>query len=646
MKSFVMMVLIVLAGQIPALQQSAWRTGDARTGGTLEPKVVSTGALPQSDSVTLVPMPNWPRQVGVNPNYRPSGVTLADVNNDDTLEIIVGSTDNSLHVWNYHGDELPGWPKTLPGMVQSKAAVGDLYGDGVMVLFVTARNGYVYAFKSDGGAVPGWPQNAGGTGGFVSPTLFDLDGNDTLEVIAVQYPPGTVNVWRADGTAYPGWPKNTDYLAVATASVADVDADGVPEICVPSYRTLYLWDKDGNDEPGWPKNLGDGASYSQPELYDVDGDGKLEIGFASYPNSTPQVFMFRYDGTNQPGWPNAMLAAQPYVCPVAGGLGPDSSTLSVFSGGHLFGAPGFYGWYASGSAMPGWPVQPDFLECSPVVFGIEGGNRAVMIASNTTPGNLYAYYEDGSPVPGFPVVTPDAALPNSPSVADVDLDNHAEIALLTMDGSVSLWKIPDARYHPEETDWGTWFHDNWHTGWMHPKAPAGLAAGRGNPGVRLTWLANPEPDIKGYFVYRVELSGWFEKLTARPIPGTTYLDSTARGDTTRTYRITAVIRAGFEGRPSAAVSFNPTGVEERATLDVSRLTPNATLVRGVLHVQVDRRQNTGYRAELLDIAGRKVLDLVPGPNDIRRFAPGVYFVRLDAGTARQVEKVILMSADR
>jgi hypothetical protein len=66
----------------------------------------------------------------------------------------------------------------------------------------------------------------------------------------------------------------------------------------------------------------------------------------------------------------------------------------------------------------------------------------------------------------------------------------------------------------------------------------------------------------------------------------------------------------------------------------------------VLHVQVDRRQNTGYRAELLDIAGRKVLDLVPGPNDIRRFAPGVYFVRLDAGTARQVEKVILMSADR
>jgi hypothetical protein len=30
---------------------------------------------------------------------------------------------------------------------------------------------------------------------------------------------------------------------------------------------------------------------------------------------------------------------------------------------------------------------------------------------------------------------------------------------------------------------------------------------------------------------------------------------------------------------------------------------------------------------LLDITGRKVLDLLPGPNDVRALAPGVYFVR-------------------
>jgi len=32
------------------------------------------------------------------------------------------------------------------------------------------------------------------------------------------------------------------------------------------------------------------------------------------------------------------------------------------------------------------------------------------------------------------------------------------------------------------------------------------------------------------------------------------------------------------------------------------------------------------RAILFDAAGRKVMDLVPGPNDVSRLAPGVYFV--------------------
>ncbi len=55
--------------------------------------------------------------------------------------------------------------------------------------------------------------------------------------------------------------------------------------------------------------------------------------------------------------------------------------------------------------------------------------------------------------------------------------------------------------------------------------------------------------------------------------------------------------------------------------------PQATVVRGVLVLGAGSRQNAGYRAELLDISGRKVLDLKPGVNDVRALAPGVYFVR-------------------
>ena len=68
----------------------------------------------------------------------------------------------------------------------------------------------------------------------------------------------------------------------------------------------------------------------------------------------------------------------------------------------------------------------------------------------------------------------------------------------------------------------------------------------------------------------------------------------------------------------------------------------ATIVRGVLMLgAVDSRQKTTYRAELLDAAGRKMLDLRSGVNDVSRLAPGVYFVREAQAQAQAVRKVVI-----
>jgi YVTN family beta-propeller protein len=72
-----------------------------------------------------------------------------------------------------------------------------------------------------------------------------------------------------------------------------------------------------------------------------------------------------------------------------------------------------------------------------------------------------------------------------------------------------------------------------------------------------------------------------------------------------------------------------------------------SVVRGVLVLgAVGSRQNTGHRAELLDISGRKVLDLRSGANDVRALAPGVYFIRKQDSRGRgfedsRVTKVII-----
>jgi hypothetical protein len=44
---------------------------------------------------------------------------------------------------------------------------------------------------------------------------------------------------------------------------------------------------------------------------------------------------------------------------------------------------------------------------------------------------------------------------------------------------------------------------------------------------------------------------------------------------------------------------------------------------------------------LLNVTGRKVLDLKSGANDVRALAPGVYFVREAQAQAQAVRKIVL-----
>jgi aminopeptidase N len=85
-----------------------------------------------------------------------------------------------------------------------------------------------------------------------------------------------------------------------------------------------------------------------------------------------------------------------------------------------------------------------------------------------------------------------------------------------------------------------------------------------------------------------------------------------------------------------------TGVEEGDTPYASRPTPDASIVRGVLFLDAGHNPipfgELGLcpKPVLLDISGRKVLALVPGPNDVSDLAPGVYFVRTEPSAVRKV----------
>ena len=89
-----------------------------------------------------------------------------------------------------------------------------------------------------------------------------------------------------------------------------------------------------------------------------------------------------------------------------------------------------------------------------------------------------------------------------------------------------------------------------------PAPPRGLIAIPDHGAVALTWDANAEPDILGYFVYRRELPQVAPvRLTETPVPGTTFTDRTPRSGATYAYSVTAVDRSPHrnESAPSTEV---------------------------------------------------------------------------------------------
>jgi photosystem II stability/assembly factor-like uncharacterized protein len=82
--------------------------------------------------------------------------------------------------------------------------------------------------------------------------------------------------------------------------------------------------------------------------------------------------------------------------------------------------------------------------------------------------------------------------------------------------------------------------------------------------------------------------------------------------------------------------------DERGTLNVGPTIARGVLEHGRLGHDPDSRSGIGScPAHLLDISGRKVRDLRPGPNDVSRLAPGVYFVsvRSTVGGRRSADAV-------
>ncbi len=184
-----------------------------------------------------------------------SSPALVDFDGDGRSWIVFGDDTGSLHVLDRKGVERPGFPVSTLGVtdgptptphppggnvrsIEASPAVADLEGNGTLEIVVGSWDGRVYVWDDIGEPLPGWPIQTGDQV-ISSAALVDLDGDDTLDIV-VGSKDGNLYGWTTSGLPLPGFPRDLGAPVFSSPWVGDLDRDGRADIVVGANNGVHL----------------------------------------------------------------------------------------------------------------------------------------------------------------------------------------------------------------------------------------------------------------------------------------------------------------------------------------------------------------------------------------------------------------------
>ena len=200
----------------------------------------------------------WEMEPDEDSPFGRSAPVVADINGDDRMEVLIAKSNYSPRQQLYALDAATGtrlWEFETKLHVYTALVVGDINADGQTEIICGDKASVVYCLDGSGKEV--WKTPLVGAGIFSGPVLADVNGDGLSEIIT--------GVRSGSGQA----------------------------------ASLYVLDSEGRILEQYPVE-GQGIQGS-PAVFDIDGDGKLEILFAS--SGPAKLICLETNGTSEALWP-------------------------------------------------------------------------------------------------------------------------------------------------------------------------------------------------------------------------------------------------------------------------------------------------------------------------------------------------------